>query len=42
MAFEISNHAKYEMPFKAVEELKELNTINDSVYQKIYHYFVVY
>ena len=42
IAFEISNHAKYEMPFKAVEELKELNTINDSVYQKIYHYFVVY
>lgn len=42
LAFEISNHAKYEMPFGRVEELKELNGINDSIYQKIYHYFVVY
>jgi len=42
MAFEITNHAKFEMPFGEVEELKELNVINDSIYQKIYHYFVVY
>jgi len=42
IAFEISNHAKYEMPFRRIEELKFLDAINDSIYQKIYHYFVVY
>jgi len=41
-AFEITNHVKYVDKFHSVEELKKLKSINDSVYEKIYHYFVVY
>ena len=41
-AFEITNHIKYVEKFHSVEELKKLKSINDSVYEKIYHYFVVY
>lgn len=40
-AFEITNHIKYQGAFKRLDELLNLESINDSVYEKIYHYFVV-
>lgn len=40
-AFEISNHVKQIGKFRNLKELKLLKSINDSVYEKIYSYFVV-
>lgn len=39
LAYEISNYRKMHGQFKSVEELKKLDVINDSLYQKIYIYF---
>jgi len=39
LAYEISNYRKMHGNFKAVEELKKISLVNDSLYQKIYLYF---